>query len=249
MCRFRLQTTLSLALLALFAAAASTAAPPQQASVQYSADFKTETADFASSGRVYVVAGRERRETLMEGMTMVTIRQDNPPKVWMLMPADKMYMEMKGGAPPGQSQSTDAADYKTEITAVGSETLEGLQTRKSKVLMTAKDGSKMGGFWWTTEQGIVVKMDVIGVDGEDKMRMKTTLTNIEIKPQAAALFEIPKDYTAMPAMGMGMVMPSMNQGGAEESEGAPDSADAEAAPPEPKKKKGFGLKDAWDMAR
>jgi hypothetical protein len=97
----------------------------------------------------------------------------------------------------------DPNDYQTEMTTVGPEQLTGVATIKSKVIMTGKDGSKMGGFWWTSAQGIVVKMDVIGVDGNTKMRMKQELSNIQLGPQDASLFEIPSGYSSM-SMGLGM---------------------------------------------
>jgi len=188
----------------LCVAASAQSAEPVVSQAEYSADYVMETNAGAISGHMNAAPDKERREESMEGTTMITIRRSDLHKTWMLMPGERMYMEMRAGQPAMgmERESSDPGDYQTQMTTVGRETLDGLETTKSKVIMTGKDGSKMGGFWWTTDQGIVVKMDVIGIDGDTKMRMKRELSNIQIGPQDPSLFEIPKGYTAM-GMGFG----------------------------------------------
>lgn len=142
-----------------------------------------------------------------DGMTSIT-RKDKK-VVWQLM--GDMYMEM-----PMDSSNTSGMDGFdiVEQAEVGQETINGIKATKSKIVAVKKDGSgKFGGFFWTTKEGITVKMDMLSKDGDKKMRMTSELTNLKIEKQNPALFEIPAGYTKndMGAMmGMGG-MPNMEE--------------------------------------
>lgn len=244
------------ALLLTIAAAAPAAA--EESRVSYSADYVMETAEGAARGKLFVVPGKERREDVSaEGVSMVTIRRDDLKKMWMLMPAERMYMEMNAGEPdPSGKAASDPGDYEVEMTVVGPERLAGLDTVKQKVVMTGKDGTRMGGFWWTTADGIPVKMDMLAKEAGSKVRMKRELSNIAIGPQAADLFEIPEGYNSMAAaMGLGAAKGALGIPQGRDGDDADAPADDPAAAPEgeaPPKKKGFGLgtfKDALDKIR
>ena len=244
----RVHRAIAVSLLYLTASAQSATAPASQA--EYSADYVMETAEGAIRGHLNVAPGKERREDAMEGTTTVMIRRDDLKKMWMLMPSERMYMEMNAGQPAMGEGAPDPNAYQTEMTTVGREELDGLMTTKSKVVMTGKDG-KMGGFWWTTDQGVVVKMDVIGIDGNTKMRMKRELSNIKLGPQDASLFEIPKGYSSMATgMGVGMAKGVM---GLPDSDVQPqaDGTSGEEATSEQTtpKKKGWGLGRITDVLK
>jgi hypothetical protein len=215
-------------------------AAPSAPKVQYSADYVMETAEGASRGHIYAAPGVERSETVNEGTTMISIRRDDKHVTWMLMPSERMYMEIKAGQPaPGRSNTPSPEDYKTQMTTEGRETINGIVTTKSKVLMTGADGSKMGGFWWTSDDGLVVKMDVISAEKGGKVRLKRELTNIKIGAQPAELFEIPAGYTAM-NMGFGSGLLGIPRGASDDAEhGAKsdDKSDDKSERDEPKKKR------------
>ena len=104
-----------------------------------------------------------------------------------------MYMEMPMDA--SNASGMDAFDI-TEQVDVGPETINGLKTTKSKIVAVKKDGSgKFGGFFWTTKEGITVKMDMLSKEGDKKMRMTSELSNLKIEKQDPALFEVPAGYT------------------------------------------------------
>jgi hypothetical protein len=228
---------------------------PGSTDVSYSADFTMETADGAFSGKLNVAPGKERREDFVAGGdTMISIRRDDLGKTWILMPSERIYMEMgamgAGDETGAGSRAPSPEEYETQMTDEGREEVNGVMTNKSKVIMTGKDGSKMGGFWWMTDDGILVKMDVIALADGEKMRMKRELTNIVVGPQEDALFEIPEGYSSM-MMGMGAQMLGIpDMGGTTEEPAA--GSDADAAEEEPPKKKGFGfgaLKDVLDAVK
>lgn len=222
------------------------AADPIALKVEYSADYTMETAEGAIRGRINAAPGLERREDLVEGTSIISIRRDDKKVMWMLMPSERMYMEMKfGKMDAGKGRTPSPEEYKTEFTDEGREEVNGMMTTKSKVIMTGADGSKMGGFWWTTDDGLLVKMDVISIAKGEKVRMKRELSNIKIGPQSKDLFEIPAGYQSM---SMGIAGGMLGLPGNSEGSNASDQPAEEA----PKKKKGFGLgilKDALEGVR
>ena len=142
-----------------------------------------------------------------DGMTSI-VRKDKK-VVWQLM--GDMYMEMPMDA--SNASGMDGFDI-VEQTEVGQETINGVKATKSKIVAVKKDGSgKFGGFFWTTKEGITVKMDMLAKEGDKKLRMTSELSNLKIEKQNPALFEIPADYTKNDMgtmMGMGG-MPNMEE--------------------------------------
>lgn len=180
---------------------AAFAAEAPKVKVGYSADSSMETEAGAMNGHVYSMPGKERREMDQRGKKMITIMRQDKKMTWMLMPEQKMYMEMPMDS--GRPQPGNTSDYKIDASVVGTETVNGIKTTKSKVVMTDSKGNKMGGFMWTTPDGIAVKTDILAIGNGNKMRMKSELTNLKVGPQDPALFEIPAGYSPM---GMGGMM-------------------------------------------
>ena len=186
---------------AMALAGAALAASPAPAQVEYSADSVLETAEFSMKGRVHYTPTRERREMVMGsgGEKMLTITRHDKKVAWTLMPAEKMYMESSIAKTKSKD---DLSGYKIEQTVVGPETVNGVSTTKSKIIMTGPKGEKMGGFMWTTKETIVVKMDAIAIDKKQKHRFKSELTNLKVGKQDPKLFEVPAGYEKMSIPGM-----------------------------------------------
>lgn len=181
------------------AGAAQAASPSSQA--EYSADTVIETVEVSMKGRVHSTPTRERREMVIGsgGDKIITITRQDKKVIWTLMPAEKMYMETKNTESKAKD---DLSGYKIEQTAVGPETVNGVSTTKSKIIMTGPKGEKMGGFMWTTKENIVVKIDAIAIDKKQKHRYKTELTNLKVGKQDPKLFEVPAGYEKMDIPGM-----------------------------------------------
>lgn len=212
----------------------------------YSADGYMETADGVQEGPVYYMPGMERREYAGDGGSMVMIIRHDKKLIWTMMPDDKMYMESKF---PEGGRKDDLGSYKMERTAVGSEEVNGVKAAKTKVIMTGKKGEKMGGFMWTTGEGIVVKMDIISVDKKSKERIKNELKNLKVGRQDQSLFEIPADYSRMD-MGMGMGGIGRMMGRDDEDDDAGNDGEDQPQDNGGKKAsglKGWGLKDLRDI--
>ncbi len=212
-----------------------TAAAQGETTVAYSADYVLETAEGAMRGRIYATPGMERREDLTpDGGTMVSIRREDKNLLWMLIPSERMYMEIKTGEMAAGSERTPSPEeYQTEMTTEGREEVAGVMTTKSKVIMTSADGSKMGGFWWTTDEGVLIKMDVLSIAAGEKIRMKRELTNVQIAPQPADLFEIPSGYVSMSAAIGGGLLGLGRRGNTDEAQ----SGEGENEPAEDDQKK------------
>lgn len=214
----------------------------QPGNVEYSADWSMETADGAFKAKVYQAPNKERREMDDGGEKMIMIMRRDKKIAWNLMPSERMYMEMKLSDP--KVSKNDPMNYDVEQTVVGPDTVNGVKTTKSKVIMKEKkpNGAKMGGFWWTTREGIMMKLDVISVEKGKKDRMKMELDNLKIGKQDASLFEVPSGYSKMDMSmgGMGQMMMGGDGGG-----DAPTGDSGKGA----KEKGGFGIKDAIKLLK
>jgi len=227
---------------AITVAGTAQAAKPAQPQVEYSADTTMETAEVSMKGHVNYAPTRERREMVTDGgdkMIMITRRDKK--MSWTLMPSEKMYMEMSLDQASAQAKD-DTSKYKIEQTVVGPETVNGVNTTKSKIIMTGPKGEKMGGFMWVTKDNIVVKMDAIAIDKKDKYRFKTELADIKVGKQDPALFEIPPGYSKM-STGMPSFGALMGGDDKEKAEGGKESAG------KAEEKKGFGLMDAIKLLK
>lgn len=140
--------------------------------VEYSANTRIETADGIMEGMVFHSPGKKRRELTTSGEPMTMIILWDKKVMWTLMPEANAYLEMS----LDESQDkTDSSAYQIDQTTVGEEDINGIKTKKSKVIITNKDGSKLGGFWWTTKEGIPLKMDMISVEGKTKENLSVPI--------------------------------------------------------------------------
>lgn len=165
----------------------------------YSADQVMETEQMSIQGRVYESGQKSRMEMSVSGSSQISIMRRDKQVTWMLIPDQRMYMEHAFGTAESSPDGMD--DYQVEWTDAGEETIDGIPTKKSKVVMThRKDGTKMGGFMWMTKkEGILLKIDAIAVDKDKKHRFRRELKNLKVGPQPDSLFEIPPGYQKMPS--------------------------------------------------
>ncbi|SPP64217.1 hypothetical protein [Nitrospira lenta] len=174
----------------LLPSAAMAASPVRESHVEYSADSTMESdGGMSMKSRVYHTPDKDRTEMGgADGSIMIMRRDKNV--MWQLF--GDMYMEL----PLAQSNAGGMEDLEIlEQKDVGEETINGIKTTKSKIIAVKKDGNKFGGFFWTSREGITVRMDLLSKEGDKKIRMFSELTNLKIGKQDPALFEIPAGYT------------------------------------------------------
>lgn len=189
---FTLLFSMMSALLFSHASSADTIPTPN---TEYSGVRQVVMAEGSFTQTVHHSHGKERNEMQMEGMSMISIIRPDKNVAWQLMPMQKMYMEVDMKS--ANKMSGKAPDDVT-IEKIGSDTLDGMNTTKYKILMKDKSA---GGFIWLSPENIPVKMDFLSKEGKDKNRVAMTLKNLKVEPQEAALFELPPGYQPMPSMG------------------------------------------------
>jgi len=198
----------ALALAAVIAAALLSALPAEAQllgleqylsppSVDYAADVVMTADGDKVDGKIMRATGKERRELTVEGeIEIIVIRLDRR-LVWSLAPDDKLYVESSLdealGRVPGPAGKPREAQL--TVTALGSETIDGLHATKKKVSGKEGDGSPVEGTVWMSDQGIVLRAesDIVDEDGKHHM-LRMELKNLRIGPQNSTLFEIPAGY-------------------------------------------------------
>jgi hypothetical protein len=128
-----------------------------------------------------------------------TIMRGDKGVAWMVMPAQKMYMEMK--ADPTQKSKTDEkVQGEVSRKLIGTETIDGHPTQKYEVTYTSGGKTDKMYQWMATDIKFPIKMAAI--DGTWVHQYK----NIKMGGQADSLFEVPSGYTktSMPTMPAGM---------------------------------------------
>jgi hypothetical protein len=186
--------------------------------VDYSADVTmqmergTEGQPLTVTGKVYVAADRERRETSVLGRTSIVITRRDKGLSWVLMPAQSMYMENQ------MAQDTDDpyAAWQREgvtLTKVGEETVNGVTATKFRAEAQGKGGATETGYIWLTRDHIPVRMATGASKEEGGDRITVDYTHIQLGKQDPGLFEIPAGYRKMAVPGAGMFMGRGTPGG------------------------------------
>lgn len=197
------QLSLAIILAVSCTAAPTWAAPQNRPQAEYSADSTMQTEEGTIQQKIFVTPTKERKEMLTgAGDGGIMIFRFDSKVLWILMPSEKMYMENSMAGGQGQSQRDDPAQWTYEDTAMGDETLNGVKVTKYKTIATSTDGKKYGGFSWRTKEGINLKQDLLYKEGNEKKRMLTELTNVQIGRQDPKLFEIPEGFTKFDMGGM-----------------------------------------------
>lgn len=151
--------------------------------------------------------GKMRMEMTMGGMSAVIITRQDTGKNYMLMPSMSMYreMDMKGLQEAGSSD----VDF-TEASKVGRESINGFDCTKYKGRFKDKQGGKGGGYYWVSDEGILMKVDMIYQSRKQKgQRMVFEMRDVQIGPQDPNEFELPASYSKM---GFGSMMGQMGGG-------------------------------------
>jgi len=141
-----------------------------------------------------------------EEMAGVIITRRDTGKNYMLMPAMSMYREMdiKGLQESGNSD----VDF-SEASEVGRETINGYDCTKLKAKFKDGQGGQGGGYYWVSDDGILMKVDMIYQSRKQKgQRMIMEMRDVEIGPQDPNEFEVPAGYSKM---GFGSMMNQMGQ--------------------------------------
>jgi outer membrane lipoprotein-sorting protein len=171
---------------------------------EFSADMVHKMGTMTKEGKVYVKGKKMRTESGMgQGITIV---DGDTGTVWVLQPAQKMYMEMKKGAtqPAQTTQSDEELTKVADKKFLGTETVNGYQCEKYLYTYRDKTLGTMT-MWNATKLGQAIKMVHQSPEGESSFEYR----NIKEGGVADSLFQVPAGYKkmempGMPGMGKGM---------------------------------------------
>ena len=182
---------------------------PTDASYDGTRVMETKDGQFSFAERK--APGKQLMGINMNGMQASMIMREDLQKAWAIMPDMGMYREMKFF--DAQKQSADGMQV-SKVEEVGREDVNGYSSRKFKTQFKDQNG-KGAGFMWITDAGVPIKMDMIyksrGMKGQ---RMKSELTELNMRPQADHHFELAEGLQPM-SLGamMGMARQQQNQTG------------------------------------
>jgi outer membrane lipoprotein-sorting protein len=170
---------------------------------EFSADMVHTTPQGVFHGKFFVKGNDFRQETNMQGQEQIMIYRHNGDTVWMLMPREKMYMEMSNLP---QAENVPQVDQRrieqmAEKKYLGKQTVNGYACEKYQFIY---HDTSMGTMtqWFSKKLNFPIKMEMDGPSGH----MTSEYKNIIEQSLSNSLFEIPAGYEKMPMPGM---MPGM----------------------------------------
>ncbi len=169
-----------------------------------------------STGTMYFSGAKMRTELTSDGQNIVVLADPAAKSQFVLMPSEKMYMQMAIGQGPVSIPITGPSDP-TNPCSAGSGNTDCVKGSNESV-----NGYDAVRWDYTSAEGVRTRAWVsmklrFSVKSQDDNGSSMEFTNIAEGPQPATLFAVPAGYTKMDmgAMGgMGMANPGRGRGGA-----------------------------------
>ena len=165
---------------------------------QFTADMVTTESGVTKTNKFYSENQFYRMDIEEEGQEGYVIVDRNEGITRVVMPAEKMYMEMSSTGMQSMSndvfQSIEKQKEQYETNLIGTETINGYECEKYEVLI---DGGVVSTFWQAPDFEFPIKV-ISGASNEMVMELK----NIQPGDVDDAMFQIPDDYTKMEMPGM-----------------------------------------------
>ncbi len=155
----------------------------------FSADLITTTGKETHMAKFYATEKAIRMEGEEKGKKAISILRTDRNVMWVLMPDQKMYMEMSLNPGKSFAEAARESEAKIERESLGTEQVGPYHCEKHLVRVTYK-GKVYSGLQWAAKEldGFVVKMM------DEKTKATTEYQNVRLGPQDPSLFEIPPGY-------------------------------------------------------
>ena len=165
---------------------------------EFSADLLLKQGGETMTGKVYVKGDKTRQELVQQGQKQITIMRPDKGFTWILMPAEKIYMEMSSQESAAYNPQLDQnIKDKAEIKLLGKETVNGYVCDKYQYIY--RDTSLGTLTQWVSKQlNVPIKTEYKSASGY----MLTEYKNIKEGNVQNALFDVPGDYMLMSIPGM-----------------------------------------------
>lgn len=166
---------------------------------EFCADVVQSTAQEVLKGRFFIKGDDFRQEINIKGEKQITIFRKDKGVVWILMPEDKMYMEMPRLARAKSVPHVDQLKIEemAEKKYLGKEKVSGYACEKYRYIYHDKSMGTMTQ-WFSKKLNFPVKIETSGPSGH----MTTEYKNINEKRLSNSWFEIPQGYEKMSMPGM-----------------------------------------------
>jgi uncharacterized protein DUF4412 len=165
------------------------------AAADYSADLESVSPVGTITSKVYVRDNLQRMEMSAAGKQAVMILRGDKKVVWMLMPENRLYVEMPMDPRRDFLPPFNALNVRMEKDLVGEENVDGHRAKKYHVNVQRNGKMERSGFVWEAADldGLTVRFQT-----EDK---STTMTWKNIKRDGAesSIFDIPEGYKKIDA--------------------------------------------------
>ena len=159
----------------------------------FSADMINKSPMGNIKGKMFFKGGNFRQEMMMGGQKQITIFRKDKGVVWVLMPAQMMYMEMQAGSRQNMAPvDPDEIDKIGEKKYLGKEKVNGYMCSKYRYTLHDKS-SGIVIYWISDKLHFPIKMKADGTSGGMTMEYR----NIQEKTVSASLFKIPEGYQKM----------------------------------------------------
>jgi outer membrane lipoprotein-sorting protein len=165
---------------------------------EFSADLLLKQGGETMTGKVYVKGDKTRQEFVQQGQKQIRIIRPDKGLMWLLMPAEKIYMEMSSQESGAYDPTLDQnIEDKAEMKSLGKETVNGYVC--DKYLYSYHDTS-MGTttLWISKKLNYPIKTEYQSSSGDMLVEYK----NIKEGNVQNSLFDVPGDYMLLSVPGM-----------------------------------------------
>lgn len=180
---------LSLAFIFLWAGAVQAA--------EFSATMIAKSEGQETQGKIFVKGNKMRNETKAGGRTQISIIRPDKKMMWLVMPAEKAYMEMRLNPQATRQMMIKEPAKQVKMKFLGKETVNGFETEKYETSVTHRGKTVKEYIWLSKKLGMPIK--VAAADGSYSMQYR----DIKTGGVADALFTPPPGYRKI-QMPMGM---------------------------------------------
>ncbi len=183
----------AIAAIALATTVSAVADPRKAPTSDYSADLvQNSEGQGEVRSKIYSTKDHVRVDTTQAGKATILILDRVKKQLVVLMPDSKSYQTMP--APDDSDPFGPISGDGLEAAQIGEEAVNGIPTTKWQVKVKEGDDGLMTATIWTTKEHIQIKTEGSIEDDGKTESFSTELTNLEIGPVDAQLFEVPPEY-------------------------------------------------------
>ena len=160
---------------------------------EFSANVITKAEGQEMRGKIFMKGEKIRSEFDAGGQTNISIVRPDKKVVWMVMPAEKMYMEMPMTDEAQEKILIKKPEDQVKMKLVGTETVNGYECDKYEYeVTTSPKGQSIKHFVWIAKK-LQMPIKAMAADGSFSMEYQ----DIKMGGVADSLFQVPQGYQKM----------------------------------------------------